>query len=417
VVRVEVDRTMPPALRELLQRELRFAESDLHSALGPSDVYEADGPVDLGGLGQLAARIAAERPELDYPPFTARDPFAGRAGRSMFETLDDGDVLVHHPYDSFAASFERFIREAADDSEVAAIKLTLYRPGGPSAIGEALRRAARRGADVSVFVELKARFDEELNIGWAQSLEASGIHVITGLATLKTHAKIALVVRRGNGRARRYGHIGSGNYNADTARLYTDLGLFTADDAITADLHALFNELTGSSRPPQAAFRRLLVAPTNMLDRFLALIGREAELARAGRGGRIRAKLNGLADATVIGALYRASQAGVDVDLVVRGICMLRPGIPGLSERIRVVSVLGRFLEHARIYHFANGGAPEYYIGSADWRPRNLRRRVEVITPVDDRAARARLDAILDHELADPAAWSLASDGSYTRSS
>jgi polyphosphate kinase len=268
-----------------------------------------------------------------------------------------------------------------------------------------------------VFVELKARFDEELNIGWAQSLEAAGIHVITGLATLKTHAKIALVVRHGHGRTRRYGHVGSGNYNPDTARLYTDLGLFTSDEGITADLHALFNELTGSSRPPQASFRRLLVAPTNMLERFLALIARETAHARAGRGGRIRAKLNGLADCSVIGALYGASQAGVAVDLVVRGICMLRPGVPGLSERIRVVSVLGRFLEHARIYQFANAGEPEYYVGSADWRPRNLRRRIEVVAPVDDAAARARLDGILDRELADPDAWTLESDGTYMRGS
>ncbi|HEV2751337.1 MAG TPA: polyphosphate kinase 1 [Gemmatimonadales bacterium] len=411
VVRIEVERAMPPGLRELLQRELRFEESDLQSALGPSDVYEADDVVDLGALGQLAGRIA--EPELDYPPLVAHDPFAGH--RSIMDALDLGEVLVHHPYDSFTATFERFIAEAADDPEVAAIKLTLYRPGGPSPIGEALRRAAARGADVSVFVELKARFDEELNIGWAQSLEAAGIHVITGLATLKIHAKIALVVRRAAGRTRRYGHVGSGNYNADTARLYTDVGLFTADEGITEDLHALFNELTGSSRPPQAAFHRLLVAPTNMLDRLLALIAREAEHARAGRGGRIRAKLNGLADCAVIGALYRASQAGVEVELVVRGICMLRPGVPGLSERIRVVSLLGRFLEHGRLYHFANGGEPEYYIGSADWRPRNLRRRVEVVTPVDDPAARARLDGILERELGDPDAWSLESDGSYTR--
>jgi polyphosphate kinase len=374
-------------------------------------VYEADGPLDLGGLGELAG--GAVHPDLDYPPFTPRDPFAG--ARGVFDVLDRGDVLVHHPDDSFSASVERFIAEAADDPDVAAIKLTLYRPGGPSRIAEALRRAAAGGKDVSVFVELKARFDEELNIGWAQSLEAAGIHVITGLATLKIHAKVALVVRRAAGRTRRYAHVGSGNYNPDTARLYTDVGLLTADDGITEELHALFNELTGSSRPPQAAFRRLLVAPTDMLDRFLALIAREADHARAGRGGRIRAKLNGLADCTVIGALYRAAQAGVEIDLVVRGICMLRPGIPGLSERIRVVSVLGRFLEHARIYHFANAGAPEYYIGSADWRPRNLRRRVEVITPVDDPAARARLDRILELELAEPGAWSLESDGSYTR--
>ena len=422
VVRLEVEQTMPPALRELLQRELRFEESGMQSVLGPSDVYEAPGLLDLSALSELATRAGgtegAARPELDYAELTARDPFVG--ARSVFGVLDHGDVLVHHPYDSFEASFERFIAEAAEDPDVAAIKLTLYRPGGPSRIGELLRRAAAAGKDVSVFVELKARFDEQLNIGWAQSLEAAGIHVVTGLATLKTHAKIALVIRRaggggGGGRTRRYAHIGSGNYNAETARAYSDLGLFTADAAIGDDLHRLFNELTGSSRPPQAQFRRLLVAPTDMLDRFLALIAREADHAHAGRGGRIRAKLNGLADVTVIRALYRAAQAGVVVDLIVRGICMLRPGVPGLSERIRVVSVLGRFLEHGRIYHFANGGEPEYYIGSADWRPRNLRRRVEVITPVRDPSAMARLDRLLEDELADPAAWTLASDGSYSR--
>jgi polyphosphate kinase len=411
VVRIEVERGMPQELRDLLQRELRFEESELHSALGPSDVYEADNPVDLSALDEVAGQVS--RAGLDYHRYAARDPFAGE--RSIVARLDQGDVLVHHPFDSFAASFERFITEAADDPATVAIKLTLYRPGGPSAIGDALRRAAAHGKEVSVFVELKARFDEELNIGWAQSLEAAGIHVITGLATLKTHAKIALVVRREGNRTRRYVHVGSGNYNPDTAKVYTDLGLFTADDAIGEDVHALFNELTGSSRPPQAAFRRLLVAPTNMLDRFLALIARESEHARAGRGGRIQAKLNGLADATVISALYRAAQAGAQIDLVVRGLCMLRPGVPGLSEGIRVVSVLGRFLEHARIYRFENAGAPEYFTGSADWRPRNLRRRVEVITPVSDAAARARLDRILALELTDPGAWQLQSDGSYTR--
>lgn len=410
VVRIEVERDMPPSLRELLQRELRFEESEHHSALGLSDVYEADGPVDLSALDALASQVS--RAGLDYQSHHSRDPFAGEP--SVLRALEQRDVLVHHPYDAFAASFERFIAEAADDPAVVAIKLTLYRPGGPSAIGNALHRAAARGVDVSVFVELKARFDEELNIGWAQSLKAAGIHVVTGLATLKTHAKIALVVRRDGSRTRRYAHVGSGNYNPDTAKVYTDLGLFTANDAIAEDVHALFNELTGSSRPPQTAFRRLLVAPTNMLDRFLSLIARETEHARAGRGGQIRAKLNALADATVIGALYRASQAGVDIELVVRGLCMLRPGVPGLSERIRVVSVLGRFLEHARIYRFANAGAPEYFIGSADWRPRNLRRRVEVLAPVDDAAARARLDHILELELDDPASWLLLSDGSYT---
>jgi polyphosphate kinase len=410
VVRLEVERSMPPPLRELLRRELRFEESDQQSALGPSDIYEVDGPVDLGALSEVANTLG---PELDYPQFSPRDPFAGE--RSVCEALERGDVLVHHPYDSFAASFERFILEAADDPACVAIKLTLYRPGGPSRIGDALHRAASHGKDVSVFVEIKARFDEELNIEWARSLEASGIHVITGLATLKTHAKIALIVRRAVGRTRRYVHIGSGNYNPNTAKVYTDLGLFTADVGITGDIHALFNELTGSSRPPQAEFRRLLVAPTNMLDHFLALIDRETAHAQAGRGGSIRAKLNGLADATVVDALYRASQAGVNVDLVVRGVCMLRPGVPGLSERIRVVSVLGRFLEHGRIYRFANAGRPEYFIGSADWRARNLRRRVEVVTPVDDPGARVRLDQILDVQLGDPSAWTLESDGSYTR--
>jgi polyphosphate kinase len=262
-------------------------------------------------------------------------------------------------------------------------------------------------------VEVKARFDEARNIEWARSLERDGIHVVTGLVSLKTHAKLALVVGRAGGRVRRYAHIGTGNYNPDTARVYTDLGLFTTDPRITGDVHALFNELTGSSRAPRARLRHLLVAPSELLDGLLARIEREAAHARAGRGGRIRAKLNGLADTAVIQALYRASQAGVDVDLVVRGICTLRPGAPGLSERIRVVSILGQFLEHARIYHFGNGGADEYFIGSADWRPRNLRRRVEVVAPVFDTAARAQLDRILDAQLADRAAWLLSADGSY----
>ncbi|HXF96712.1 MAG TPA: polyphosphate kinase 1, partial [Gemmatimonadales bacterium] len=380
------------------------------SALTGADVYASRGLMDLGDLDELGRLALAD---ADYPPFTPADPF--EPDRPVFDQLDRREVLAHHPYHSFAASFERFIAEAADDPEVAAIKLTLYRPGGPSAIADALRRAAAAGKDVSVCIELKARFDEELNIRWAQSLEAEGIHVVTGLVALKTHAKLALVIRRSGGRVRRYAHVGTGNYNRDTAVVYTDFGLFTADEAITADVQTLFNELTGSSQPPQGEFRRLLVAPNYMLRRFLELIDREAAHARAGRPARIRAKLNGLADAAVIGALYRAAQAGVEVELVVRGICLLRPGVPGLSERVRVVSVLGRFLEHGRVYVFANGGAPEYYIGSADWRPRNLRRRVEVAVPVADPAARRRLDLVLDTELGDPAAWVLNSDGSYTR--
>jgi len=412
VVRIEIEAGTPPRLQELLQRELRFEESERESTLSPADVYEADGPLALGSLWEIAASL----PAPDYPPFTPREPFA--AGRPVAEQLDERDVLVHHPYDAFPGTFERFVTEAAADPNVAALKLTLYRPGGggPSAIADALRRAAASGKDVSVLVEVKARFDEARNIEWARGLERDGIHVVTGLVSLKTHAKLALVVRRGaGGRARRYAHIGTGNYNPDTARMYTDLGLFTADPRITADVHALFNELTGSTRAPRARLRHLLVAPAELLDRLLALIEREAGHARTGRAGRIRAKLNGLADTAVIQALYRASQAGVDVDLVVRGICTLRPGVPGLSERIRVVSILGRFLEHARIYHFGNGGVDEYYIGSADWRPRNLRRRVEVVAPVFDAAARAQLDRILEAELADPTAWLLSADGSYER--
>jgi polyphosphate kinase len=409
VVRMEVDRRMPPALRELLQRELRFEESDQRSALRESDVYESRVPLDLGALPQLRGL----GPEADYPPFTPATPFD--AGRPVLDQIDERDVLVHHPYDSFPLTFERFICEAADDPDVTGIKLTLYRPGGPSAIADALRRAAACGKDVSVCIELKARFDEAMNIHWARSLERDGIHVVTGLVALKTHAKLALVVRRTRTGLRRYAQIGTGNYNRETAAVYTDLGLFTADDAVAGDVHTLFNELTGSSQPPQAEFRRLLVAPNFLLRRLLGLIEREAEHARAGRGGRIQAKLNGLADAAVIAALYRAAQAGVEIDLVVRGICMLRPGIPGLSDRIHVVSVLGRFLEHARIYAFANGGAPEYYIASADWRPRNLRRRVEVAVPVTQPEAQTRLRVILDTQAADSGGWILNSDGSYFR--
>ncbi len=413
VVRIEVDRSMPQPMRDLLHREFRFEESEQFSTLSASDVYEAEDIVDLGALHQLTT---LPLPDGDYPPFRPGEPFA--PGRRVFDILDERDVVVHHPYDSFEASFERFIEEAAEDADVLAIKLTLYRPGGPSRIGDALRRAAATGKDVSVVVELKARFDEEHNIEWAKSLEQAGIHVVTGLVALKTHAKVALVVRRarsGGGHVRRYVHVGTGNYNPESARVYTDLGLFSADDELGGDLTTLFNEMTGSARAPRGDFRRLLVAPTNMLTRFLALIEREAAHARAGRGGRIRAKLNGLGDAQVISGLYRAAQAGVDIDLVVRGICMLRPGVPGLSERIRVTSILGRFLEHARIYHFANAGDPDYYIGSADWRPRNLRRRVEVAVPVRDPAARARLDTILDTELNDPSGWYLNADGSYSR--
>lgn len=415
VLRLEFEAGTPPALQDLLQRELRFEESERESTLSPADVYVSEGMIDLGGLRQVPAMAALP----DYPALLPATPFRGDA--SVADQLDAGDVLVYHPYDAFADSFERFIVEAADDPDVRAIKLTLYRPGGPSVIADALRRAARLGKDVSVVVELKARFDEARNINWARSLEHDGIHVVTGLVSLKTHAKLALVVRQSQAGVRRHAHIGSGNYNAETSRGYTDIGLFTADPRITEDLHTLFNELTGSSHAPRLELQHLLVAPASLLERLLLLIEREARHARAGRPARIRAKLNALSDSSVIQALYKASRAGVDIDLVIRGICTLRPGVPGLSDRIRVTSILGRFLEHARIYHFANGGDAqgEYFIGSADWRPRNLRRRVEVMAPVYDSGLRNRLNGILDADLGclqeDKRAWSLSADGGYKK--
>ena len=409
-VRVEVAGEMPEAVRELLLRELQFEEAAASSPPGAGDVYAADGLLDLGAARELA-RVPL--PDLDYAPHQGGAPI--EEGRSIFAILAERDILVHHPYDAFEATVQRLVVEAADDPDVVAIKLTLYRAGGRSEIVDALLRAAGRGKEVFVFVELKARFDEERNIEWAKKLEQAGIRVVYGLVDFKTHAKTALVVRRERDGIRRYVHIGTGNYNAATAAIYTDLGLLSADPELGADLNDLFNELSGSSRPPQTAFRRILVAPTYLAKRLVELIEREAAHATAGRSARIRAKLNGLADPEIVSALYRASQAGVDIDLVVRGVCTLRPGVVGLSERIRVVSVLGRFLEHARIYYFANGDDAEYYIGSADWRPRNLRHRVEVVTPVRDTAARARLDAILGAELEDPTAWDLDPDGSYHR--
>src|SRR5262249_14908670 len=284
-------------------------------------------------------------------------------------------------------------KEAARDDQVLAIKLTLYRTSGDTAIVSALVEAAQRGKQVAVIVELKARFDEANNITWARQLEDAGVHVAFGSAILKTHAKTALVVRREVDGIRRYIHLGTGNYNSRTAKLYTDVGLLTCSPSIGADVSDLFNSLTGYSR--QRLYRKLLVAPANMLGRFLELIDREAQLARDGKGGKIIAKLNALVHPEVIETLYRASQAGVEIDLIVRGICCLKLGVEGLRERIRVSSIIGRFLEHSRIWMFANGGQPEYYIGSADWMPRNLERRVECVPPVDDVALHSRLDSVL----------------------
>ena len=410
VVRVEVEHAMPASMRTALIDELRFDGGDDLLPLGHDDIYDVEGPLDLTVLREVAS------PPVDalrFPPFHPRAPFP--ADQSLFSIIQERDQIVHHPYDSFVQSVQRFIEEAADDPDVTTIKLTLYRAGERSAIVDAAVRGAAAGKDVTAFVELKARFDEERNVRWAQQLRASGVHVVHGLAGLKTHSKLALVVRREGDTLRRYVHVGTGNYNAGTAKVYTDLGLFSADESLTADVSDLFNELTGSSEHPRGQYRRLLVAPHALLPALLARVDREAQHARDGAPSGIRLKINGLSDSELIDALYRASQAGVDIELIVRGVCRLRPGVPGMSERIRVLSILGRYLEHGRIYRFTNGGDPEYFIGSADWRPRNLRRRVETVAAVLDPACRAKLDLVLDRELADASAWELMSNGGYHR--
>jgi polyphosphate kinase len=325
-----------------------------------------------------------------------------------------GDILVHHPYDSFAASTERFIAQAADDPDVLTIKQTLYRTSGDSPIVRDLIRAAERGKQVVVLVEIKARFDEEANIVWARKLEQAGAHVVYGLVGLKTHSKTALVVRREGSGLRRYVHIGTGNYNPRTARLYTDFGLLSCRPELGEDVTDLFNVLTGLSR--QHTFRKLLVAPLSLRSRFLELVDREIEHAGAGRDARIVLKLNALVDVACIEALYRASQAGVTVDLIIRGACSLLPGIKGVSDRIRVRSIIGQFLEHSRVFGFRNGGDEEWYIGSADLMDRNLDRRVEAAVPVEDPDARARIAEIIELMLADDRrSWQLGNDAIWRR--
>jgi polyphosphate kinase len=409
-VRLEVERAMPHTLRALLLENVRRERGAgaAHDALGISDVEEIDGMIDLRAAAELRV---PDHPSFRYPPFCARRPF-GSAG-TTFDAIRAGDILAHHPFDSFEHTVTRFIRDAAADRDVAAIKMTLYRIGTPSAIADALLEAAHAGKSVTVFVELTARFDEDVNIGWARALEAAGGHVVRGIIGYKNHAKVALVVRRERGSLQRYVHIGTGNYNARSGEQYTDLSLFTVRPEIADDVGALFNELTGMSEPPRHASRALLVAPTHLLPAVLELIDREAAHARAGRPARITAKFNGLSDPDVVRALYRAARDGVEIDLVVRGICTLRPGVPGKSDRIRVVSVVGRFLEHSRIYRFANGGDPRYFIGSADLRPRNLRRRVELLAPVTVPDHRARLDRILALYVDDRTGWQLTADGAY----
>jgi polyphosphate kinase len=410
VVRVEVERAMPSSVRERLLWELRFEPGAEAGALTERDLQAVPGMLDLRGLRQL---LDAPVPDGRFPPFHGTDPFS--PGADLWRLLGEREWLVHHPFDSFDRTVGRFFADAADDPAVVGIRATLYRVGERSPVIESLLSALKRGKDVSLFVELKARFDEARNASWVRRLEEAGANLAYGVVGLKNHAKLALVVRREGDELRRYVHVGTGNYNAATARVYTDLGLFSADPELGADVNDLFNQLTGSSHAPAGSFRRLQVAPAGLLPWLLQRIEEEAARARAGGDARIRAKLNGLADAQVIQALYGAAQAGVTVELVVRGICTLRPGVPGLSDRIRVVSRLGRFLEHARVYEFGPPTEARYFIGSADWRPRNLRRRIEAVVPVEDRRGQARLRELLDLELADPEAWVLQADGSYSR--
>jgi polyphosphate kinase len=404
-VRLEVTDTMDPQILEVLLSELE---------IGTEDVVEVPGLLDLAALWAL---YDLDRPELKDEPFVpATHPrlSEGETPKSVFATLREGDVLVHHPYHSFATSVQRFIEQAAADPQVLAIKQTLYRTSGDSPIVNALVDAAEAGKQVVVLVEIKARFDEEANISWARELEKAGCHVVYGLVGLKTHCKTALVVRREGGVIRRYCHIGTGNYNPKTARIYEDLGILTADPRVGADLTDLFNTLTGYSR--QTTYRTLMVAPRGIRSGLLEKIRREIRHAAEGRPAGIRIKVNSLVDERIIDALYEASNSGVRVDLLIRGICALRPGVPGLSENIRVRSIVGRFLEHSRAMSFVNGGEPEWWIGSSDLMHRNLDRRVEVLLKVCDEPARQELESYFQATMEpDVRCWELDPDGTWTR--
>ncbi len=414
-VRLEIQSQTPEIVRSRLLHDLELTEGDL---------YEVDG---LLGLRDLMYFMSLPLPELKDPPRQSvvplrlqrlREPsldpdiLETDEGKDFFAVIREKDLLVHHPYQSFSATVVRFITHAAYDPNVLAIKMTLYRTSGDSPIVNALIAAAENGKQVSVLVELKARFDEENNIYWAKRLERVGVHVVYGLVGLKTHSKTVMVVRREKDRIRRYVHIGTGNYNPKTARLYTDLGLFSCREELGADITDLFNFLTGYSL--QKSYRELLVAPVNMRDRFLALIHREIENVQNGFSGRIVAKMNALVDPEIIATLYEASRAGVQIDLIIRGVCCLRPGLKDISENIHIISIIGRFLEHSRIFYFHNNTQEEIYIGSADWMRRNLDRRVEVITPVKDPDIAKDLQEIMGIMLADNRqAWELQADGTY----
>ncbi|WP_241038443.1 RNA degradosome polyphosphate kinase [Blastococcus litoris] len=404
-VRLEVTDSMDPQILEVLLSELEIS---------PADVVTVPGPLDLAALMAL---YDLDRPELKdetFVPATHPRLSEGETPKSVFATLREGDVLVHHPYDSFATSVQRFIEQAAADPNVLAIKQTLYRTSGDSPIVNALIDAAEAGKQVVVLVEIKARFDEEANISWARRLEQAGCHVVYGLVGLKTHCKTALVVRREHGVLRRYCHIGTGNYNPKTARIYEDLGILTADPRVGADLTDLFNTLTGYSR--QTNYRMLMVAPHGIRSGLLEKIRREARNAAEGKRSGIRFKLNSLVDERIIDGLYEASAAGVPVELFIRGICSLRPGVPGLSETIQVRSIVGRFLEHSRVMSFLNDGDEEWWLGSADLMHRNLDRRVEVLLRVCDETARRQLAGMFDSAMApDIRSWQLGGDGEWTR--
>jgi polyphosphate kinase len=402
-VRLEIEHGCPPDMRRVLLDIFK---------LGEDDVYLVNGPLNFLHLMPLASidALAALR-DKPYVPITSS---ALPAGCDYFEIIRHKDVLLHHPYQSFTSVVE-FLDHAASDPAVLAIKMTLYRTSGDSPIVHSLVHAAELGKQVTVLVELRARFDEANNIVWARQLEEAGVHVVYGLVGLKTHCKVLMVVRRDDDRLRHYLHLGTGNYHPSTARFYTDLSLFTANQDLGEEVGMLFNTLTGLSE--FKGVKQLLVAPFQMHDMFLKLIRHERDLAQQGKEGRILVKLNSLVEESLIQALYEASQAGVKIDLVVRGICCLRPGMPGVSDNIRVTSIVGRFLEHSRIFYFGNGGKPKVYLGSADWMPRNLFRRVEVVFPVLDAALRTRItDVIIPAYLSDCGkARVLGSDGVYTR--
>ncbi|MQY13123.1 Polyphosphate kinase [Streptomyces sp. RB5] len=408
-VRLEVEESIDPYVLDLLVRELKISEAE---------VYPLPGPLDLTGLFGIASQ---DRAELKYPKYIAgthRDlaEVESASAPDIFDALRKRDVLLHHPYDSFSTSVQAFLEQAAADPDVLAIKQTLYRTSGDSPIVDALIDAAESGKQVLVLVEIKARFDEQANIKWARKLEEAGCHVVYGLVGLKTHCKLSLVVRQEGETLRRYSHVGTGNYHPKTARLYEDIGLLTADPQVGADLSDLFNRLSGYSR--RESYRRLLVAPTSLRDGLVQRINKEAANARAGRPAHVRFKINSLVDEAVIDALYRASQAGVVVDVWVRGICAVRPGVAGLSENVRVRSVLGRFLEHSRVFIFENAGEPEVWIGSADMMHRNLDRRIEALVRVTDPSHRASLVKLLDTGMSDTVdAWELGPDGTWERQS